>query len=281
MLEFGQELRSFNREALVTYMDLLKSLHQAPNLVEQKLSHISSIFTNMTHLLNTLRAHQGRQTVISVLTRQTEERNIKAQQLEQYASHSIHPIPSHLSIYLSIYLSICLLIHPSIHPCIHRFVCPCSAPIDRHYTSLYASLSVSVCARSLERDEEEKELLSVLSSLLSSVVSRLVRDVTDVLNRHRITLASHKGDPGTGAGSVVCMEEDRQLQPNVRIAVVSLSFLSLFSLFLSLSVEISLCLCLSFSLSHSLTHSLARSPRARPHVSFRFLYISCSGSRER
>jgi predicted DNA-binding protein YlxM (UPF0122 family) len=62
---------------------MLEQFQRQPELVEGTVQRISFIFSNMAHLLNLLRAHQARQSIICSLSHQIESRNEKTKELEQ------------------------------------------------------------------------------------------------------------------------------------------------------------------------------------------------------
>lgn len=85
-IEFAKELRKLIWNSLDKYVELLGCLMVVKeNQVEHKVNELSHIFFNITHLLNLLRPHQARQTLIAMMSRQIKQRNERAQALEQLA----------------------------------------------------------------------------------------------------------------------------------------------------------------------------------------------------
>lgn len=90
-IEYIRELRKLNRMVIDKYVELLNCLLVVQgDEVEAKVKEISNIFFNMTHLLNLIRQHQARQTLIAVMDRQIKERNKKAEYLESYLHIAHH-----------------------------------------------------------------------------------------------------------------------------------------------------------------------------------------------
>jgi len=83
-LDVSGELRRMNRDSVNTFMQMLELLHSKQVGVDDKAQHMSHLLFNMVHLLEQLRPHQARQSLIALMHQQVEERNRKAQELEQY-----------------------------------------------------------------------------------------------------------------------------------------------------------------------------------------------------
>nr|CAD1833776.1 unnamed protein product [Ananas comosus var. bracteatus] len=69
-----KELRSLNRELQLHILELADILVERPSQYARKVEDISLIFKNMHHLLNSLRPHQARATLIHILERQIQRR---------------------------------------------------------------------------------------------------------------------------------------------------------------------------------------------------------------
>ncbi|KAK1397639.1 Mediator of RNA polymerase II transcription subunit 7 [Heracleum sosnowskyi] len=73
-VDFKKELKSLNRELQLHILELADILVERPSQYARKVEDISLIFKNMHHLLNSLRPHQARATLIHMLERQIQRR---------------------------------------------------------------------------------------------------------------------------------------------------------------------------------------------------------------
>lgn len=81
-ISFAQDLRSLNRRGMQKYIELLEVLTDDPaSDMASRVENIAHIFHNITHLLNLMRPHQARQTIISVLQKQLQDSKSQADEL--------------------------------------------------------------------------------------------------------------------------------------------------------------------------------------------------------
>ncbi|KAK4479015.1 hypothetical protein RD792_014524 [Penstemon davidsonii] len=71
-IDFKKELRSLNRELQLHMLELADVLVERPSQYARRVEDISLIFKNLHHLLNSLRPHQARATLIHILELQIE-----------------------------------------------------------------------------------------------------------------------------------------------------------------------------------------------------------------
>ncbi|GFP87256.1 mediator of RNA polymerase ii transcription subunit 7a [Phtheirospermum japonicum] len=74
LLDFKKELRSLNRELQLHLLELADVLVERPSQYARRVEEISLIFKNLHHLLNSLRPHQARATLIHILELQIQRR---------------------------------------------------------------------------------------------------------------------------------------------------------------------------------------------------------------
>ncbi|KAL6507122.1 Mediator of RNA polymerase II transcription subunit 7a [Orobanche hederae] len=72
--DFKKELRSLNRQLLLHILELADVLVERPSQYEWRIEGISLIFKNIHHLLNSVRPHQARATLIHILELQIQRR---------------------------------------------------------------------------------------------------------------------------------------------------------------------------------------------------------------
>ncbi|PPS07596.1 hypothetical protein GOBAR_AA13068 [Gossypium barbadense] len=72
--DFKKELRSLNRELQLHILELADVLVERPSQYARQVEEISLIFKNLHHLLNSLRPHQARATLIHILELQIQRR---------------------------------------------------------------------------------------------------------------------------------------------------------------------------------------------------------------
>ncbi|GAB4843741.1 Mediator of RNA polymerase II transcription subunit 7a [Ancistrocladus abbreviatus] len=73
-IDFKKELKSLNRELQLHFLELADILVERPSQFARRVEDISVIFTNLHHLLNSLRPHQARATLIHILELQIQRR---------------------------------------------------------------------------------------------------------------------------------------------------------------------------------------------------------------
>ncbi|CAD5165789.1 unnamed protein product, partial [Musa acuminata subsp. malaccensis] len=73
-IDFKRELTSLNRELQLHILELADVLVERPSQYARRVEDISLIFKNLHHLLNSLRPHQARATLIHILERQIQQR---------------------------------------------------------------------------------------------------------------------------------------------------------------------------------------------------------------
>ncbi|KAK9152475.1 hypothetical protein Syun_010784 [Stephania yunnanensis] len=74
VLDYKKELRSLNRELQLHILELADVLVERPSQYARRVEDISLIFKNLHHLLNSLRPHQARATLIHILELQLQRR---------------------------------------------------------------------------------------------------------------------------------------------------------------------------------------------------------------
>ncbi|THU70893.1 hypothetical protein C4D60_Mb08t29790 [Musa balbisiana] len=74
LVDFKRELTSLNRELQLHILELADVLVERPSQYARRVEDISLIFKNLHHLLNSLRPHQARATLIHILERQIQQR---------------------------------------------------------------------------------------------------------------------------------------------------------------------------------------------------------------
>lgn len=73
-IDFRKELRSLNRELQLNLLELADVLVERPSQYARRVEDVSLIFKNLHHLLNSLRPHQARATLIHILELQIQRR---------------------------------------------------------------------------------------------------------------------------------------------------------------------------------------------------------------
>ncbi|KAJ0234880.1 Mediator of RNA polymerase II transcription subunit 7b [Hirschfeldia incana] len=73
-VDYKKELRSLNRELQLHILELADVLVERPSQYAKRIGDISSIFKNLHHLLNSLRPHQARATLIHIMELQIQQR---------------------------------------------------------------------------------------------------------------------------------------------------------------------------------------------------------------
>lgn len=95
-----KELKKLNHSILISYLELLDVLVKAPcsevegqqhqTLREQKLDDLSVLFKNMHHLINELRSHQARDTLICFMESQKQERIELAEKFRRHLERCVN-----------------------------------------------------------------------------------------------------------------------------------------------------------------------------------------------
>lgn len=73
-IDFKKELRSLNGELQLHVLELADILIERPSQYARRVEEISTVFKNLHHLLNSLRPHQARATLIHILELQIQRR---------------------------------------------------------------------------------------------------------------------------------------------------------------------------------------------------------------
>ncbi|XP_057441589.1 mediator of RNA polymerase II transcription subunit 7b [Lotus japonicus] len=73
-IDFKKELRSLNAELQLHILELADILIERPSQYARRVEEISTVFKNLHHLLNSLRPHQARATLIHILELQIQRR---------------------------------------------------------------------------------------------------------------------------------------------------------------------------------------------------------------
>ncbi|KAH0861682.1 hypothetical protein HID58_089943 [Brassica napus] len=74
IVDYKKELRSLNRELQLHILELADVLVERPSQYAKRIGDISSVFKNLHHLLNSLRPHQARATLIHIVELQIQQR---------------------------------------------------------------------------------------------------------------------------------------------------------------------------------------------------------------
>ncbi|KAJ0089050.1 hypothetical protein Patl1_32883 [Pistacia atlantica] len=83
-VDFKKELRSLNRELQLHILELADVLVERPSQYARRVEDISLIFKNLHHLLNSLRPHQARATLIHILELQIQRRKQAVEDIKRY-----------------------------------------------------------------------------------------------------------------------------------------------------------------------------------------------------
>ncbi|KAF6149793.1 hypothetical protein GIB67_017526 [Kingdonia uniflora] len=89
-VDFKKELRSLNRELQLHILELADVLVERPSQYARRVEDISLIFKNLHHLLNSLRPHQARATLIHILEQQIQRRKQAVEDIKRYYSVSFY-----------------------------------------------------------------------------------------------------------------------------------------------------------------------------------------------
>uniref|UniRef100_K3Z9G9 Mediator of RNA polymerase II transcription subunit 7 n=1 Tax=Setaria italica TaxID=4555 RepID=K3Z9G9_SETIT len=82
-IDFKKELRTLNRELQLHILELADILVERPSQYARRVEDISLIFSNLHHLLNSLRPHQARATLIHMLESQIQRRKQAIEDIKQ------------------------------------------------------------------------------------------------------------------------------------------------------------------------------------------------------
>ncbi|KAI5010519.1 mediator of RNA polymerase II transcription subunit 7a-like [Hordeum vulgare subsp. vulgare] len=82
-IDFKKELRTLNRELQLHILELADILVERPSQYARRVEDISLIFKNLHHLLNSLRPHQARATLIHLLESQIQRRKQAIEDIKQ------------------------------------------------------------------------------------------------------------------------------------------------------------------------------------------------------
>ncbi|KAL8491805.1 hypothetical protein ACS0TY_023417 [Phlomoides rotata] len=88
-VDFKKELRSLNRELQLHLLELADVLVERPSQYARRVEDISLIFKNLHHLLNSLRPHQARATLIHILELQIQRRKQAVEDIKRYYALSM------------------------------------------------------------------------------------------------------------------------------------------------------------------------------------------------
>ncbi|KAJ1285837.1 hypothetical protein BS78_03G308500 [Paspalum vaginatum] len=81
--DFKKELRTLNRELQLHILELADILVERPSQYARRVEDITIIFKNLHHLLNSLRPHQARATLIHMLESQIQRRKQAIEDIKQ------------------------------------------------------------------------------------------------------------------------------------------------------------------------------------------------------
>ncbi|CAN6232695.1 unnamed protein product [Urochloa humidicola] len=82
-IDFKEELRTLNRELQLHILELADIFVERPSQYARRVEDISIIFHNLHHLLNSLRPHQARATLIHMLESQIQRRKQAIEDIKQ------------------------------------------------------------------------------------------------------------------------------------------------------------------------------------------------------
>ncbi|KAK7255864.1 hypothetical protein RIF29_29289 [Crotalaria pallida] len=82
-IDFKKELKSLNGELMLHILELTDILIQRPSQFARRVEDISTVFKNMHHLLNLMRPHQARATVVRILDMQIQRRKESVEDIKR------------------------------------------------------------------------------------------------------------------------------------------------------------------------------------------------------
>ncbi|KAL3691069.1 hypothetical protein R1sor_004720 [Riccia sorocarpa] len=102
--DYKKELRSLNRELSFQFLKFSDVLVERPSQYARRVEDMGLILRNMHHLLNSLRPHQARSTIIHLLELQIERRKKavedirrKREEVRQLLQKSLSAVHGHMS----------------------------------------------------------------------------------------------------------------------------------------------------------------------------------------
>ncbi|KAL4182325.1 hypothetical protein AMTRI_Chr12g275410 [Amborella trichopoda] len=102
-IDYKKELRALNRELQLHLLELADVLVERPSQYARRVEEISLIFRNLHHLLNSLRPHQARATLIHILELQiqcrkqaVEDIKRRREEAQQLLKESLETLDGHL-----------------------------------------------------------------------------------------------------------------------------------------------------------------------------------------
>ncbi|KAJ7527984.1 hypothetical protein O6H91_16G079500 [Diphasiastrum complanatum] len=83
-IDYKKELKALNRELLLQVLELIDVLVERPSQYARRVEDVALIFRNLHHLLNSLRPHQARATLIHILEMQIQRRKQAVEDIRRY-----------------------------------------------------------------------------------------------------------------------------------------------------------------------------------------------------
>ncbi|BBN13128.1 mediator of RNA polymerase II transcription subunit 7 [Marchantia polymorpha subsp. ruderalis] len=103
-VDYKKELRSLNRELSFQFLELSDVLVERPSQYARRVEDMGLILRNMHHLLNSLRPHQARATLIHILESQIQRRKKavadirrKREEVRQMLQESLSTLDGHMN----------------------------------------------------------------------------------------------------------------------------------------------------------------------------------------
>ncbi|CAN6460332.1 unnamed protein product [Victoria cruziana] len=97
-IDYKKELRKLNRELQLHILELADVLIERPSQYARRVEEISVIFKNLHHLLNSLRPHQARATLIHILEKQIQQRKKAVDDIKRRRAEAQHILKESLEI---------------------------------------------------------------------------------------------------------------------------------------------------------------------------------------
>eukprot|EP00850_Spirogloea_muscicola_P003378 SM000013S26547 [mRNA] locus=s13:944204:945667:- [translate_table: standard] len=82
-IDFKKELRTLSRELLLVLLELVDVLVERPSQYARRVEDMGLLLKNIHHLLNLLRPHQARATIIHLLETQLQQRKIAIEDIRR------------------------------------------------------------------------------------------------------------------------------------------------------------------------------------------------------
>eukprot|EP00898_Chlorokybus_atmophyticus_P007581 jgi/Chlat1/7824/Chrsp66S07275 len=95
-VDFRGELHRLNRSLLFSFIDLIKVLAEHPSQYARRIEDMGLILRNMHHLLNALRPHQARATLVHMLQTQIQQRRVAVQDVRRQTQEAMDIVQSAL-----------------------------------------------------------------------------------------------------------------------------------------------------------------------------------------